>query len=409
MKKKNISLLIATIVYGLCFGIIGEIIYSKIIESWYKPFVIGLYFFLFSLILMVVIYKFSKNKQKNFSNHLVRDVVISLIGIFCISMLLEIIYEVGEKNVYNEPTSYIFLIDDSGSMMDNDPNEERVQAVSTVVNDKESDFNYAVYTFDDKYNLARTMSPKKNGLETIELHSNGGTAISTTIKGVTHDIETGAINGGEYPKILLLSDGHSTDNFYGIFGIRKEIQKLQKLGVTISTIGLGESVDKSFLSSLAQKTGGVYINIDNINQLSNAMKEAISTYANRDLLGIRPYNKLNLLYAFLRILFIFIIASGILVVKCLVCGGSNFSGIFLGCTILNLIAAILLEFGLNLVAIGNLVSHIVMCILIASIINSYTVTQQVSIDTNYFSEAKDFNGEYLKNKNKKSTYQETLS
>jgi len=408
MKTRNIPLLIATIIYGVIFAFIGEPIYSKLIELWYKPFVIGLYFFVFSLFLFVTVYMFSKEKQKIFSQHLIRDITLTLIAIFSVSLCLEIIYEIGGKTVYNEPTSYIFVIDDSGSMQDNDPNAERIQAITAIMNDKDADFKYAVYVFDSDYRLVRSMEPKKFGLKKIELQTTGGTAITATLKGVTLDIETGVIDGGDYPRILLLSDGQSGDSFGGTASLRKEIKKLQERGITISTVGLGNSVDSSFMNSLAKKTGGVYINVDNIDELSIAMKEAINSYADRDLLGVRPYNRLNWLYAIIRVIFVFVIASCIMVVKCLACGGSDFNKIILVCTSLNLFAALLLEIGLNYIVVSGLITHVLMCVLLSVIMNYYIIKSRILFDEDCNFEKRVYNGDSIVEKNKSRDYRESL-
>lgn len=47
-------------------------------------------------------------------------------------MLLEYLYELNPKQKIIEPTSYIFVIDESGSMSGNDPEGLRYDAVSDL-------------------------------------------------------------------------------------------------------------------------------------------------------------------------------------------------------------------------------------------------------------------------------------
>ena len=413
MKTKNTLLLFATIIYGLLYGLVADFFYTRLREIWYIPIVIAVYFCAFALGLFFVVYTFSRSKQKMFSSHLVRDICLTLIIILIASFFLEIIYEIGGETVYNEPTSYVFLIDDSGSMADNDPDVERIPAIHSVVNEKSADFEYAVYVFANDYKLVRSMTPKKDGMGNIELNSNGGTAIATAIRGVLRALKEGSLDGGEFPRILLLSDGQSSDTFLGTFSLRKELKELKNRGVSISTVGLGKSVDTSFMNSIARNTGGVYVHVENVDELAIAMKEAINTNAQRDLLGERPNVKADWLYAIMRLLFLFIIASLVLLAKCFGCGGSEFKWVLIWCTILNLIAAMIMEFGMGCFSVDGKTLRVCMCILIAVIVNSYIIYSTFS-DSNSLrrkypnTHNSDYNTDALRNRKQNDNSIDTL-
>jgi hypothetical protein len=114
---------------------------------------------------------------------------------------------------------------------------------------------------------------------------------------VLKDLSGGSLKGGTTPRILLLSDGESYDE-----GWRELARDCQKNNVVVSCVGFG--YDSDLLRNIAARTGGVFIQVDNISSLTEEMEKAITTNANRDLLSSRPTVGMDLLYAFLRVLFL---------------------------------------------------------------------------------------------------------
>ena len=75
---------------------------------------------------------------------------LSIVIIFFLSMLLEYLYELNPNQKITEPTSYIFVIDESASMSSNDPNGLRYNAISEIMNSPENTLPYMVYAFSSK-------------------------------------------------------------------------------------------------------------------------------------------------------------------------------------------------------------------------------------------------------------------
>ena len=119
---------------------------------------------------------------------------------------------------------------------------------------------------------------------------------------VINDFRDGIWNGGDAPKVVLLTDGYATDIdlFHSVKGVLKEFADE---GISVSTVGLGDA-DDDLMTQIAETTGGVYIAVSDAAELSNAMTKAARTGLSRDLVTARHMRKLNLLYGFLRILFI---------------------------------------------------------------------------------------------------------
>ena len=80
---------------------------------------------------------------------------IMLVILFAATLLLEFLYELGGGITTYKPTSYIFVIDDSSSMVSNDPYNERVSAIKEIM--ERERIPYAVYKFSDDARLIRPM------------------------------------------------------------------------------------------------------------------------------------------------------------------------------------------------------------------------------------------------------------
>ena len=378
-----------TIVLGILCYFITEWFYNSATGSMWRPLSIGLYFLIFGIFYFIAFFFVSMfsgtvnaggrrggssasaktasrtnarrrtqtgheyrrstrrggrgDRGGSFSSDLLGPILIVAgvaVAYFGVSLLFEFLYELG-KQKFVEPTSYIFVIDDSGSMQGTDPNYKRVQAIHDIMADSDPDMEYAVYSFTDNLTLLKNMSTW-NESDYFAFNSYGGTDIIGALSGVMDDLESGRIHGGDHPRILLLSDGNSYS-----FGKKDVVKRCRDRGVSISTVSFPRS--NSLLKFLANKTGGIYIDSNNTDKLNEKMEEAVTTSASRDLLSFRYVEKSDGLYAFLRILFLIILGviwSGFKYVI----SSNNESGIpsiviLIVSSILCLIAAVLMEIG----------------------------------------------------------------
>lgn len=58
-----------------------------------------------------------------------------------LGILFEFIYELDFSSVRTVADNYVFAIDNSGSMQDNDPNQERVAAIKQLLSNRDEDVN----------------------------------------------------------------------------------------------------------------------------------------------------------------------------------------------------------------------------------------------------------------------------
>ena len=287
--------------------------------------------------------------------HMAAYFICSLIGIFVLAMGLEFIYECNPNIKSIEPTSYIFVIDESGSMSGNDPGGLRYEAISEIMKAAEEGFPYMVYTFSDDTQIIRDMAPLDAEYEPIPVNSDGGTAICGTILRILQDYKNGVWDGGSNPKVVFLTDGSATDLsnvFLWFRGNMPEfnaaLEEYYNLGINISTVGLG-SVDREIMTKMAETTGGVFVNIQNASDLALAMKTAASSYSDRNLLSIRYMKRWDTLYGFLRILFLTIVGTVIGSLMLLAyMEDSSIPIIIVSSIICSLIGSVLFEIGLKI-------------------------------------------------------------
>lgn len=287
--------------------------------------------------------------------HMAAYFICSLIGIFVLAMGLEFIYECNPNIKSIEPTSYIFVIDESGSMSGNDPGGLRYEAIPEIMKAAEEGFPYMVYTFSDDTQIIRDMAPLDAEYEPIPVNSDGGTAIYGTILRILQDYKNGVWDGGSNPKVVFLTDGSATDLsnvFLWFKGNMPEfnaaLEEYYNLGINISTVGLG-SVDREIMTKMAETTGGVFVNIQNASDLASAMKTAASSYSDRNLLSIRYMKRWDTLYGFLRILFLTIIGTVIGSLMLLAyMEDSSIPIIIVSSIICSLIGSVLFEIGLKI-------------------------------------------------------------
>lgn len=238
---------------------------------------------------------------------------LSIVIIFFLSMLLEYLYELNPNQKITEPTSYIFVIDESASMSSNDPNGLRYNAISEIMNSPENTLPYMVYAFSSESRILRDMGYLTSNEEEIPINCDGATSIRETTLRILQDYKDKKWSGGKNPKIIFLTDGFATDLDNGFLWFKGNVpefntalEEYSKLGISISTVGLG-SVDKQLMRKMAETTGGTFISINQAEDLADAMNTAATSYSERNLLSIRYMKHLNMLFGCLRVLFLSLI------------------------------------------------------------------------------------------------------
>lgn len=367
--KYSLKMLIGSVLAGLVYAIVAEP-FIRIGERLLPGLVVvPVYFLGLFLVLGLAVYFIGKITYSSTQSRInMKQWVITLLLIIGLSLVFEFIYEiVRSKNKIINFDSYVFILDDSGSMSQNDPNYLRYEAIDKLLEDKKSDFEYAVYSFSNGCTMLREMLPISAGEFHPSPESAGGTEIMHTLEQVMDDVESGALKLGKNTRVIFLSDGYATDlNFISKYSLVPLLDKYAKKGVSISTVGLKDA-DDSLMSMIAEKTGGEYINVDNIDDLIQGMTQAGKVnLAKRHLLGYRPVARLTVLLGILRVLFVGILGVVIAVEKTVLCEKFlNTNSVLYSSAISSILAGICIEIGMNAIGVHPTIMRVLTCMLIA--------------------------------------------
>lgn len=340
------AVLAASIIGSVLFFGIGELIYRFLISEINSIWFTGVYFAVFGLILALSIFIAARISKMEFSVKRLLIALLCVVLLFLLGTLFEFVYELNFKTAKPLREQYIFAMDNSGSMEENDPEQKRVDAVYRLLENKDEDTEYAVYTFGNEISCIREMSPLSDGMDDITIFPNGGTPMVEMLNRIMDDVESGKLPCGQGSQVILLTDGVPSDaGFFG-FEINGVLRRFSKKGIVISTVGLGQ-VDRPFLEKIANETGGVCVTTDNVDELENAMQTAARIdFADRNLLSPR-WQEAGWLYALLRIVFVMLL-------------GFCFIGIKLGMTDGNTNAKMIVLFSLGGSLLGAVLLEVIL-------------------------------------------------
>jgi Mg-chelatase subunit ChlD len=142
------------------------------------------------------------------------------------------------------------VLDSSGSMHENDPNDLRKRAAELLIDRAPDDTRFTIVRFDQRFSVLADRDVDHDRLRQAigAVGADGGTLICQAVNG-TLDVLAGAGCG---PKaIVLLTDGKSQDNC--------DAAGFAKYGVPIYTVGLSDEANGAMLQAIAAATGGSYV------------------------------------------------------------------------------------------------------------------------------------------------------
>ena len=347
----SIIFLIASIIGVIVFFIISEIFIMPLLDTIPSIVLVGVYFGVFGIILFIVLNIAGTIEKVDVEASMKLIGIGCIVGLFILGMLFEFLYELG-GNIQEIPANnVVFLLDDSGSMEDSDPNFERINAVEQIVESKGEDFNYAIYQFGEEINCVRPMASKSAGMPDLRQPPMGQTPVRGALSTLQQDIKNGVISVAANLQVVMLTDGHATDLGWWNHRLGSAIKYYQRQGIPINTVGLGQA-DQNLMEKIASETGGVSVMVSDVSELVNAMNSVVRTgVIKRTLLTKRPTVNLNILYGILHILFIALLGGIFAPLKLSVAGDSdNEISILVVSAVLSVVAAIIIEVGMNIFA-----------------------------------------------------------
>lgn len=380
--RYSFKMLIGSILAGLVFAIIGEVLYQALKGILPRVAMAEIYFVGLFLFLGLAIWLIGKTVySRTYKGVPMNRWAILLVAMLALTAVFELLYEIeiGKKD-----DAYIFVIDCSGSMCGNftdantgnyieegnDSEGLRFKAIDNMLADKPDDFQYAVYLFGSEVVCAREMGPKSDGEDYPRDSSMGGTAIKLTLETLMQDIKNKNTNLSKLnARVIFLSDGVSTDNVSAGSDIYKDIlpvlEEYAAEGISIGTVGF-IGADEKLMNLIADETGGVFVNVDNVNDLEDAMFKAGDLGDARHLLGYRNSENLNLLYAIMRILFITGLGVVIGLEKAVICEKFlDTTAVLKSSVVGSALAGICMEIGMNGLKLPSALIRVLACILIS--------------------------------------------
>ncbi len=355
--------LIFSILAAVLFFFIGEVIYSNLIVGMSSVVFMGAYFAIFGAILSGVLFitGILDDQIIGLKNFIVMG--ISLIALFGCGMLFEFLYEINPKAVVSAD-QYVFIIDNSGSMLTNDPNQLRVKAVNDILDDQSKDVKYAVYSFGHDVRCIRPLAPRSEGNNdfTVETDVYALTPLIEALTLVKTDMESGVLSYSKDTQVVLLADGLANDAY---LDINIPLNFFAANGIKVSTVGLGDA-DTDMLTKIANTTGGKYMGTSDVNQLSNAMMSVIDGVTLRNLISEREPLPINWPYVIMRIIFITLLGCIFLGIKLAMVNNSDSTKLLIISSIIgSLLAGILMEVGIGAIGLPANIMRLFMTILIA--------------------------------------------
>lgn len=357
MRVLDKKMILISLIAGAVAGLIDLVIYGALVDTMSRPLLIAVLMVVYGLIVGIalsvstVIFGSSADELWFLSGRLLLTVgmVVCLVLVLLMGMLLEWIYDV-EEIAAGTDNVFIFILDESGSMAQNDPNLERYRAVNEVMRNMSADYPYMVYMFDSQCVKIRDLAPRSSGEVIRPVNADetmgGQTYIGRALETVYNDIKNGSVGKNVRPHVILLTDGYASD--MGIFRGRAVLNSYSKAGIPVSSVGLGV-VDEALMRQIAEKTGGTFIQVSGASQLAQGFSSAATIHGERDLLSARNLAQKDILYLFLRILFLTLLGGLIGLVKCIACGDEDNAALILLFTAGGaLVGALILEIGLKL-------------------------------------------------------------
>ncbi|MDP4097293.1 VWA domain-containing protein [Paenibacillus sp. P96] len=297
-RKLNIILLLFSLIGGAVGFVIGEILLLRFLDEWPHWLVIGAYFGImalcigvFCLIAELINPQLNgiswKQRYSGLSWRLLVPATLAML--FAAGSVLELGYQInpaGAKKV----NDLVLVIDNSGSMTENDPNNDRITAAKHMISQMDGNKRVSVILFGDESQVLQPFTPvatdvdkqavydKLDQIPNTDAGTNIGLALSETLDQIQ---DQGNDDNGAM--VILLSDGYSDLDTASALAPYIERQ------IEVNTVGLSitDSGGVGLLQAIAQMTGGIYYDVTDAGQLSLVFGEIYNSLGDRTLVTER--------------------------------------------------------------------------------------------------------------------------
>jgi uncharacterized protein YegL len=379
--KLNLLLLISTLISAILTGIgmhysHGVAFFMERNNRLFMPMYMAALFAVFFVITCLVVFLISnlnltyradvisgrKNKGRIF--------LYIVIGIALISLLLlgaEFLYETNFQRGTKGAGTYVFLIDDSGTMENNDPAMMRYSVIESMLRDKPGKTQYAVYSFSSDVKVQVPMRTVADGFPSRPAPDYRMTDMKAGLEKVISDCEQGVWTGKGATTLILITDGDPSD-FSHFHEIKPVLDRYINQGIQVGIVGV-IGADNALMNEMATYTGGTFTDITDAELMGEAVGiVAGNTGRSRDLLSERDAVQMNWVYAMIRIL-AFGLAGALMAVGAALSYGNNtvFSFIVWTNVIKAILAGVLMEVAFVL-PLNSAILRLIAWILLGTII-----------------------------------------
>ncbi|RJE89639.1 VWA domain-containing protein [Paenibacillus sp. 1011MAR3C5] len=294
-RKINMLLLLFSLIGAAVGFAIGEVVLRALPETWPSYVIIGVYFGilalsvgLFCLIAELMSPSLNGHSWRQRYTDLSWKLLVpaTLVLLFVVGGALQFVYGLefgGTKKIRD----IVLVIDNSGSMTETDPNNDRYKAAKSLIAEMDKDKRVAIVSFANSAQLIQPMvnvgaSSQKSAvydvidaIEPTEEGTNFYSALTEALRVIQADRGT---------MVIFMSDGFSDSN------ITEQMDQFRSKGIALHTIGLKIGYDQGtlLLRDMAESTGGTYYDVEQSDGLSTAFRSIYLTIDNRSLLSINP-------------------------------------------------------------------------------------------------------------------------
>lgn len=363
MKLKiNWLMVLMSAIGGILAFAIGEVLMDSLKYSMPHSLLIGLYFGILSLLvglmclLAEVIYPRinGQNWRRDYVTLSFKFLIpCTLVVTLAAGALFQFLYELSFNQKSKVINDVVVLIDTSGSMSKTDPNNERFDAVNSLLNSMNSGNRAAVYTFSDHSAKLKGMSyvdkaVKEDIMNELQKYKNpnGNTNMREALDSAYDEINK-TKESGRNSMVIMLSDGG--DNFNLDKKFDQTMKPYNDNGIPVYTVGMASGDNFYMLKKIAKASGADYYNVKDVKDIKNTF---VKIYRDRQerLLNDRRngiYGD-STFYGFLRVFFITLISVLISAAVSFVLDNKYLlKGFIVGGAIAGIIAGLILEIGFN--------------------------------------------------------------
>ncbi|WP_020617133.1 vWA domain-containing protein [Paenibacillus daejeonensis] len=278
-RKVNLLLLMLGLLGAGIGFVLGELLLGVYGDSMPRAVLIGLYFGVVALSigictmiaeLMQPILSGSSWRARYTDLSWKLLVPATLVLMFLGGSLFQLLYGLhlgGERQVRD----YVLVIDNSGSMLQTDPNNDRFTSARELVDRMRDDSRVAVVVFTDQAEVVQPFTRMDRQIEKDEVYAaidslqtvDGGTDFAAALDQTLQLIENRS-NPDRGVMAILLSDGQSDAD------IQSQLDRFVEQEIVLHTIGLAldDASGVAALESISSVTGGSYHDVREADELS---------------------------------------------------------------------------------------------------------------------------------------------